>query len=204
MHSAWAGVTAFLAHNWVELVGSVTGGLSVWLLVRQNIWNWPIGITNNIFYIVIFYQSGLYADAGLQFVYIAISIYGWWNWLHGGLEHTELKVTTASTAGIAGYLGLAAASTAALYRLLKRFTPSTVPFADGVTVALFMTAQLMMSKKIIQNWWFWIIGDALAIGLYIYKHLYLTSILYAVFLAMCIAGLLEWKRAGRRMKAVAA
>jgi nicotinamide mononucleotide transporter len=204
VHSAWAGVTAFLAQNWQELVGSLTGGLCVWLLVRQNIWNWPIGITNNIFYIVIFYKSGLYADAGLQFVYIAISIYGWWNWLHGGLEHTELKVTTASAAGMAGYLALAAASTAVLYWLLRHFTPSTVPFADGLTVALFLTAQLMMSKKIVENWWFWIVGDALVIGLYIYKHLYLTSILYAIFLAMCIAGLLEWQKAARRMKMAAA
>ena len=194
----------FLARNWQELVGSLTGALCVWLLVKQNIWNWPIGITNNIFYIIIFYKSGLFADAGLQFVYIAISIYGWWNWLHGGLQHTELKVNTASAAGVAGYLGMAAAATAALYWLLRRYTPSTVPFADGLTVALFLTAQFMMSKKIVQNWWFWIVGDVLVIGLYIYKHLYLTSALYAFFLAMCIAGLLEWQRAARRTIAAAA
>jgi nicotinamide mononucleotide transporter len=185
-------------------VGSLTGALCVWLLVKQNIWNWPIGITNNIFYIIIFYKSGLFADAGLQFVYIAISIYGWWNWLHGGVQHTELKVNTASAAGVAGYLGMAAVATAALYWLLRRFTPSTVPFADGLTVALFLTAQFMMSKKIVQNWWFWIVGDALVIGLYIYKHLYLTSALYAFFLAMCIAGLLEWQKASRRMIGAAA
>ena len=143
-------------------------------------------------------------DAGLQFVYIAISIYGWWNWLHGGLEHTELKVNIASATGMAGYLGLAAASTAALYWLLRHYTPSTVPFADGLTVALFLTAQFMMSKKIVQNWWFWIVGDVLVIGLYIYKHLYLTSALYAFFLAMCIAGLLEWQKASRRVAVVAA
>ena len=89
------------------------------------------------------------------------------------------------------------AATAVLYWVLRRFTPSTVPFADGLTVALFLTAQFMMSKKIIQNWWFWIVGDVLVIGLYIYKQLYLTSALYAFFLAMCIAGLLEWQKASR-------
>ena len=204
MHSLWNELPGFLARNWQELVGSLTGALCVWLLVKQNIWNWPIGITNNIFYIVIFYKSGLFADAGLQFVYIAISIYGWWNWLHGGLQHTELKVNIASPAGIAGYLAMAAAATAALYWLLRRFTPSTVPFADGLTVALFLTAQFMMSKKIVQNWWFWIVGDVLVIGLYIYKHLYLTSVLYAFFLAMCIAGLLEWQKAARRTIAATA
>ena len=108
------------------------------------------------------------------------------------MQHGELKVNRASATGVAGYLGLAAASTAALYWILRRFTPSTVPLADGLTVALFLTAQLMMSRKIVQNWWFWIVGDVLVIGLYIYKHLYLTSALYAVFLVMCVAGLLEW------------
>jgi nicotinamide mononucleotide transporter len=204
MHAIWTEVPAFLVRNWQELVGSLTGALCVWLLVKQNIWNWPIGITNNIFYIIIFYKSGLYADAGLQFVYIAISIYGWWNWLHGGLEHTELKVNLASASGMLGYMGLTAAATGALYWLLRRYTPSTVPLADGLTVALFLTAQFMMSKKIVQNWWFWIVGDVLVIGLYIYKHLYLTSALYAFFLVMCIAGLLEWQKASRRVAVAAA
>ena len=204
MHSAWTVVSGFLAGNWQELVGSLSGALCVWLLVRQNIWNWPIGITNNVFYIIIFYKSGLFADAGLQFVYIGISIYGWWNWLHGGAQHSALKVNTASAGAMSAYLAMAAASTGALYWLLRRYTPSTVPFADGLTVALFLTAQFMMSKKIVQNWWFWIAGDALVIGLYIYKHLYLTSVLYVFFLAMCIAGLLEWQKARKQSAAGAA
>jgi nicotinamide mononucleotide transporter len=197
MHSIWSSAAGFLAQNWQELAAFVTGVLCVWLLVRQNIWNWPVGIINNIFYIVIFYNSGLYADAGVQFVYIAVAVYGWWNWLHGGLDRSELKVTPASTRILLGYVGIAAAATGVLYAVLRQ-TPSTVPLADGLTSALFLTAQYMMSRKVVQNWWFWIVGDVLVIGLYIYKHLYLTSILYVVFLAMSIAGLLEWQRASRR------
>lgn len=203
MHAIWSAVAGFLAQNWQELAAFVTGVLCVWLLVKQNIWNWPTGIINNIFYIVIFYKSGLYADAGVQFVYIAVAIYGWWNWLHGGLQHGELKVTPASTGGLLGYVGIAAAATGVLYAVLRQ-TPSTVPLADGLTSALFLTAQYMMSRKIVQNWWFWIVGDVLVIGLYIYKHLYLTSALYVVFLAMSIAGLLEWQRASKRVAVVAA
>ena len=193
MHPHWSGLTAYLVANWQELVGFVTGAVCVWLLVKENIWNWPVGITNNIFYVIIFYHSGLFADAGLQFVYIAISIYGWWNWLHGGRNHSELSVSRVSATGWLGYLGMAAVSTAVLYWLLRTFTPSTVPFADGLTTALFLTAQYMMSRKLVENWWFWIVGDVLVIALYIYKHLYLTAGLYLIFLAMCIAGLLEWQ-----------
>ena len=168
-------------------MGSLTGALCVWLRIKQNIWNWPIGITNNISTSSFFYKSGLFADAGLQFVYIAIAIYGWWNWLHGGLQHGELEVKTVllPASWISGH-GRRSDRDSLLG--LRRFTPSTVPFADGLTVALFLTAQFMMSKKIVQNWWFWIVGDVLVIGLYIYKQLYLTSALYAFFLAMCIAG----------------
>jgi nicotinamide mononucleotide transporter len=203
MHALWTAAAGFLARNWQELAGSVTGALCVWLLIRQNIWNWPIGIANNIFYVIVFYKFGLYADSGLQFVYIAIAFYGWWNWLHGGVNHSELKVNRVSASGLLGYAVMAATETLVLYWLLRRFTPSTVPFADALTTALFLTAQYMMSRKLVENWWFWIIGDVLVIGLYIYKHLYLTSGLYVVFLALSIAGLLEWWRAARRRTAVA-
>ena len=98
---------------------------------------------------------------------------------------------------------MAAVATGVLYWIL-RHTPSNVPFADGLTTALFLTAQYMMSRKLIENWWFWIVGDVLVIGLYSYKHLYLTSALYVVFLVMSIAGLLEWQKASRKTGIAAA
>ena len=194
----WSAVPAYLSANWTELVGSLTGILCVWLLVKQNIWNWPIGIANNSFYVFIFYKSGLFADMGLQFVYLSIAIYGWWNWLHGGNNHSELSVARTSPKGLLGYCGITAASTAILYSLLRSFTPSTVPFADGLTTSLFLTAQFMMSRKLVENWWFWIVGDVLVIALYIYKHLYLTTGLYLVMLAMCVVALIEWQRAAKK------
>jgi nicotinamide mononucleotide transporter len=109
------------------MLGFLTGALCVWLLIKQNIWNWPIGIANNIFYIFIFFRSGLYADMGLQLLYIAIALYGWWNWLHGAKNHSELKIGRASSVGLLGYSAMAAFSTAVLFWVLRRFTPSTVP-----------------------------------------------------------------------------
>ena len=205
MHAIWSEAAGFLAQNWQELVGSLTGALCVWLLVKQNIWNWPIGITNNIFYIIIFYKSGLYADAGLQFVYIAISIYGWWNWLHGGLQHGRAESEHAlPPAGVAwlswdgrggdGGSVLAAPPLYAQHRPVCR-RPDHRALPDRAIHDV---------TQVVQNWWFWIVGDVLVIGLYIYKHLYLTSVLYAVFLAMCIAGLVEWQKASRRVAVVAA
>jgi nicotinamide mononucleotide transporter len=188
----------YIRANGIESLGVVLGLICVWLLVKENIWNWPTGIANNILYIYIFFASGLYADMGLQLIYIAIAIYGWWNWLHGGKNHSELGVSEASSLSLGGYAAMAALSTAILWFLLHRFTPSTVPFTDGLTTALFLTAQYMMSRKIVENWWFWIVGNVLAIGLYVYKSLYQTAGLYTVFLILCAMGLREWQKAARR------
>ncbi len=188
----------YIRANGIESLGVALGLVCVWLLVKENIWNWPIGIANNILYIYIFFVSGLYADMGLQLIYIAIAIYGWWNWLHGGKNHSELGVSKASLATLEGYAAMAAGATAILYFILHRYTPSTVPFTDGLTTALFLTAQYMMSRKIVENWWFWIVGNVLAIGLYIYKGLNQTAGLYTVFVILCVMGLREWQKAARR------
>jgi nicotinamide mononucleotide transporter len=196
----WTALFSFLLANWTELLGSITGAVCVWLLVKENIWNWPVGIANNIFYIYIFFKAGLFADMGLQFVYIAIACYGWWNWLHGGQNRSQLEVRCGSRRELLAYVAIAFVATAILYGLLRQFTPSTVPFADGLTTALFLTAQFVMSRKVVENWWFWITGDVLVMGLYIYKHLYLTTGLYALFLALCIAGLLHWQESARKSR----
>jgi nicotinamide mononucleotide transporter len=202
MSQPWSAVLTYVTANWTELLGSLTGILCVWLLIRQNIWNWPIGIANNIFYVFVFFKSGLFADMGLQFVYLSIAFYGWWNWLHGGNNHSELNVARTSPQGLIAYCGITAAATAILYWLLRSFTPSTVPFADGLTTSLFLTAQFMMSRKLVENWWFWIVGDVLVIALYVYKHLYLTTGLYLVMLAMSIVALVEWQRAAKKASLV--
>jgi len=80
------------------------------------------------------------------------------------------------------------------YELLHRYTNSTVPIWDGLTTAMSLTAQYMLTRKVLENWWWWIAVDVIYIALYTYKRLFLTSLLYAIFLAMCIAGFREWKR----------
>ena len=190
--------------DWKELLGFITGAACVWLCVTASIWNWPTGIANNIFYIVVFWQSGLYGDSLLQWVYLAIAVYGWWHWPHGGADHSRLNVTRTSAGAFARYLIATAMGTLILFELLRRFTNSTVPFWDGLTTALSLTAQYMLTRKVIENWWFWITADVIYIALYVYKRLYLTSVLYAIFLGMCIVGLRQWRQMiARRDSAVA-
>jgi nicotinamide mononucleotide transporter len=183
--------------SWAEIFGFVTGAACVWLLVKQSIWNWPVAMANYLFFAVLFYQSKLYGDMSLQFFYTVIAVYGWWNWLRGGTQHSQLKISRAgATRWMFLLLGTALMSSAFTFAL-SRYTDSNVPFLDGVTTALSVTALFMQTRKWLENWYVWIVADVLYIGLYIMKHLYLTAGLYAIFIAMCIAGLLEWQKSLR-------
>jgi nicotinamide mononucleotide transporter len=175
--------------------GFVTGAACVALLVRQNIWNWPLGITNNLIFILLFYRSGLYADMGLQGFYIVISIYGWWSWLHGGRDHGALGISHLKPATGALLALAVVAMTILLTWVLRRYTNSTVPVLDSLITALSLAAQFMMTRKWIENWLVWITANCISVGLLIYKGLYVTSALYLVYQVLCVLGLLEWRKA---------
>lgn len=182
-----------------EILGFVTGALCVWLAARENIWNWPIGIANNIFYFVVFWRSKLYADACLQIVYLLISIYGWYKWAHRGAEKHELAVGRVTALNVGVLAIVTTISAVVLHGVLSRYTDSTVPRGDGITTAMSLTAQYMMSRKLLENWLLWIAADVLYIGLYAYKQLYLSSFLYAIFIAMCASGYVHWRKSMREV-----
>jgi nicotinamide mononucleotide transporter len=190
--------------SFVEIFGFITGAACVALLVRQNIWNWPLGITNNLVFILLFYRTGLYADVGLQGFYIAISIYGWWSWLHGGRDHGALRVSRVGPATGVLLALVVAAMTALLTWLLRRYTNSTVPVLDSLITALSLVAQFMMTRKWLENWLVWIAANCISVGLLIYKGLYVTSALYLVYQVLCVMGLREWRRALQGLAAPAA
>jgi nicotinamide mononucleotide transporter len=183
----------------VEILGFLSGAVNVWLLARQNIWNWPIGLANNALYVVVFLSAGLYGDAGLQFVYITLGIYGWWTWANPG-GRVELQVTRTPRNTWIWLTPATAAAAIGLAFFLSRFTDSTVPVWDGFTTALSLAAIYGQTKKYVESWWIWITVDIIYVPLYIYKHLRLTSVLYFVFLLLCVMGLREWSRALRTQR----
>jgi len=178
----------------LEIVAALLGALSVWLSVRQNIWSWPTGIVNVVLYAIVFYEAKLYADMGLQVVYAVLSIYGWYEWLYGGAGRTELRVTrTGPRLGL--LLGLIAAVGSVVIGLfLHHETDAALPFMDSFLSSTSLVAQWMMTKKLLENWLVWISVDVLYVGMFIFKGLFLTSALYAVFLALAIKGFLDWRR----------
>jgi nicotinamide mononucleotide transporter len=181
--------------SWVEFLGFGSGALCVWLVARQHIANWPIGIANNVFFILLFTQAGLYADAGLQVVFITLAAYGWWTWTHGGGPGSSvLPVRRTTRTEWTWLLAAGVVGTLALTLLLDRATDSTVPFWDALTTALSLMATYGQCRKRLESWWLWIAADVVYVPLYAYKELYLTSLLYIGFMALCVAGLRGWSR----------
>jgi nicotinamide mononucleotide transporter len=184
--------------TWGEVLGFVTGALCVWLVARQHVANWPIGIANNLVFFALFLHNGLFADGWLQIVYLVLSSYGWWAWLRGGERHTELAVSRTTPAQWWVLAAVGVVATAGMTVLLDTATSSTVPLADSVTTVLSLLATWGQARKKLESWWLWIAADLVYVPLYLYKDLVLTALLYVGFLALCAMGLRNWLGALRR------
>lgn len=184
----------WLPLDMTEVLGFVTGAIGVWLTVKENIWNWPIGIANSAFYVVVFFSAQLYADMSLQVVYIVLGILGWYWWLHGGKNKSQLIIARLNLTTLLASLLIAAISTFALNLLLVA-TDDAAPFLDALTTVMSLIAQYYLTRKLLENWHVWIAVDVIYISLYAYKGLYLTSALYVLFMTMCVVGLVGWRKA---------
>ena len=182
-----------IAKRW-EVLAVITGIISVYLSTRENIWSWPTALVNVTLYFVVFYETKLYADMGLQAVYFALSLYGWYEWLYGGENRTARHVSrTPRSLGVRlAVIGIACA--AMLGTLLARFTDAALPYIDSATTSTSLVAQWMMTRKILENWAVWVAVDVVYIAMFIFKRLYLTAGLYAVFLVLAVMGYVQWKR----------
>jgi nicotinamide mononucleotide transporter len=187
----------------LELLGFVLSVATVVLTILRNHWGWFFAIVSSATYGVVFLGARLYGDAGLQGVFIAASIWGWWQWLRGAAGR-PLPVTRLSGAGwIAALLGWAVGFFA-LSAFLKAYTDTDVPHMDGFLTAGSLVGQLLTAKKKVENWHTWIVVDVLYVGLYIYKGLHLTAILYAVFVVLAVLGLRAWTNAASALDMPAA
>lgn len=176
-----------------EVFGFITGAVCVWLVAKDNIWNWPIGIANSIFYVIVFFNARLFADMSLQVVYIILGFLGWYWWLRGGENKTRLKVLRVSKKEVVTLLAIAVVSTFIMMQYLTKINDSA-PFLDALTTVMSLVAQYMLTRKYIENWFVWLSVDVIYVGLYASRGLYLTSVLYALFFCMCLVGLKEWRK----------
>jgi len=187
---------SWLIGNYIEILGVITSLVYLYFSVRQIIWLWPFGILSSALFILIFFSSKFYADMGLQVYYLGVSVYGWYYWSRRsgpgqgeGRPVTRLssRMTVILTAVTAGLL-------LAIVFILKRFTDSDLPWGDAFTTAASVVATWMLARKILEHWLVWIVVDIVAAGLYLYKGLYPTTLLYLLYSGIAVAGYFQWKK----------
>ena len=194
----WLNTAAFTSFGapttWAEVLGFLTGAACVYLVAKQHIWNWPLGIANNLLWILLFANAGLFADSGLQLIYIGLGLWGWGQWLHGGANRTRRVVTGTSAREWTALVAVGVVGTVPLIWFLATQTSSTVPFWDAVTTTLSLLAVYGQALKRWESWFLWMAADVIYVPLYHYKGLDLTAILYVGFFLLCVKGLVEWRR----------
>jgi len=178
----------------LEIIGVVTGLLCVYLAALNNIWNWPIAVVSVGIYIFIFYDAHLYADMGLQFYFMVMNFYGWYYWSRK--PATEAKTPVLLITWKETLLSIIAVIvfTFFLGYVLKYNTSASYPYIDSFCTACSLVAQVFLARKVLENWLIWIFVDVIYVGVYIYKHLDLTAVMYGIYVAIALLGYLDWKK----------
>ena len=178
----------------LEIVAVFFGLLSVWYAKKEDIKVYPTGIISVVIYVYICVGVKLYADMGINFVYFVMSIYGWYAWTKKDASKNILPISFCSKKEHLINLFMFLFFLIVLIYALTNFTDSNVPYWDSFTTAIFIVGMWLMARKKIENWIFWIIGDAISIPLYFYKGLVLTSFQFTIFLIIAVLGYIEWKQ----------
>jgi len=187
-------MSSWLQAHYVELLGVVFSVLYLFLSIRQNILLWPTGMISAVLYMVVFFQSKFYADMGLNAYYFLISIYGWVVWKQGGNGKKQRPVTRIRRTSAGPLVFITALGFFGIALLLKNYTDSPIPYWDALTTAMSFTATWMLARKILEHWIVWIVVDVISMALYLYRGLYPTMILFAIYTTMAVIGYLEWKK----------
>lgn len=187
--------------TWLEAVAAILGIASVWYARRENILVYHTGIISVLIYVYICFFSRLYADAGINFFYFLMSVYGWYNWTRSTGESDHLEISINTKGQQIGGIVLTFVSYWAILGIIWIFNredtvymTSYVPWVDSFTTSVFLVGMLLMARKKVENWIYWIIGNIVSIPLYFMKGLAFTSFQYLVFLILAILGYMEWRK----------
>lgn len=178
----------------LEWIAVITGLMSVWYSLKENLLVYPTGIVSVLIYVYLAFNYKLYADMGVNSYYFIMSVYGWYHWVDTDGSEEQIPVTTNSKKENRISLAILIVSFALLVVVLMNFTDSDVPVWDATTTCFAILGMYLMAKKKIENWYAWIITDIISIPLYFYKGLVLTSFQFLVFTILAVAGYFAWKK----------
>jgi nicotinamide mononucleotide transporter len=179
--------------TWAEIVAF---GLALWMVAcnfRVHPLAWPLAIVSSLLYALLFAQSRLYGEASLQVFFVVVALWGWWEWLRGtGSDGQPLKVHRLSPRQRMAVAAVTLALWPALALLLDHATDSDVPWLDALPTVGSLTGQVLLGRKLVENWPVWVAVNVFSVGLFAVKGLWLTVILYALFAALAVVGWRTW------------
>ena len=189
---------SFLAAHWLDMLTTALGLAYILLEYRASIWLWAVGFAMQSLGIVLYYQKGLYADCGMEFYYLAMTVYGWWNWTRKNSSLTAhrspLKITHFPLRLALIWTVITLGIWLALYLFLAYCTDSRVPLADSFTTALSFVGIWALARKYLEQWLIWIVVDVVTCCLYFYKDIPFKASLYALYVVIAILGYRKWRR----------
>jgi nicotinamide mononucleotide transporter len=178
----------------LEIAGTVLGVAYVVLAIRENPWCWPIGIGNALLFLAVTASSRLFGQAALQAVYVVVSVYGWYEWLHGGEGKAALAVSRTPRPWLAGLAAAWVAATVGGGLVLEHRMDDPLPFVDAGTTALSLVAQWMATRKWLENWLVWMAVNLACVPMFLSQRRFAMAAFYAVLLVMAVFGYREWRR----------
>ncbi len=184
----------FLSAHWLDIVTTVLGLAYIILEYKASVWMWLAGFLMQALGIVLYYQKGLYADCGMEFYYLAMTVYGYWKWIHGTASKEALPITHFPRRLVLPWLAIIAVVWATIYWLLVTFTNSNVPLADSFTTALSIVGIWALAHKYLEQWFIWIAVDVVTSVLYFYKDIPFKASLYALYVVIAVMGYFKWRQ----------
>ena len=181
----------------IEIVAVLLGIANIVLIIRRSVWNFPVAIVMVALYFIIFRDAKLYSDAGLQIFFAAINLYGWWSWNRNKDDSGVISVRRLPATGYALWITGSILAIWAWGAIMHAETDASYPYWDASVAMLSILGQILMTRRFVENWHYWIIVNIISVPLYIVKDLHLTAGLYGIFLVLAIAGLVEWRKAER-------
>ena len=189
------------AVTWLEVLAFLLAFACVVCNILENPWGWPMAVVSSALYAWLFAVNRIYGDAGLQVFFALTSLWGWWQWLFGRragagpgerlrvVRLAPRQMLALALAWLALWLGLGLG--------LARLTDSDVPWLDAFPTAGSLIGQVLLGRKVLENWPVWMLVNLSSIALFTYKQLWLTALLYGLFIGTALAGWLRWRAVWR-------
>lgn len=183
----------FIAAHWLDITTTALGLAYILLEYKANVWMWVVGFFMQSLGIVLYYQKGLYADCGMEFYYLAMTVYGFVAWMRHKQKTADLPIRHMPKNTALVWIGIGLGAWLVIYLILSNFTNSTVPIADAFTTAFSIVGIWALARKYLEQWFVWIVVDIVTSALYFHKDIPFKASLYALYVVIAVLGYFKWK-----------